>query len=51
MNDLRSSLCERPLERTVVRPAVLTVKTAQFTQFFRRVCRHTVKPLSLTESV
>ena len=30
---MRSSLCERRLER-VVRPALLPVKTAQFTQFF-----------------
>ena len=27
-------LCERRLERTVLRPALLPVKTAQFTQFF-----------------
>jgi hypothetical protein len=48
--ELRSSLCERRLERTVLRPALLAVKTLQFTQFFRQVC-HTVKSLSLTESV
>ena len=36
---------------TVLRPALLPVKTAQFTQFFRQVWRHTVKSLSLTESV
>ena len=30
---------------------LLPVKTAQFTQFFRQVWRHTVKSLSLTESV
>jgi len=30
------------------RPALLPVKTAQFTQFFRQVLRHTVKSLSLT---
>jgi hypothetical protein len=34
LSELRSSLCERRLERIVVRPALLPVKTAQFTQFF-----------------
>jgi hypothetical protein len=34
LSDLRSDLCERRLERTVLRPAILSVKTAQFTQFF-----------------
>jgi hypothetical protein len=34
LGELRSSLCERRLERTVLRPALLPVKTAQFTQFF-----------------
>jgi len=34
LSELRSSLCERRLERTVLRPAILPVKTAQFTQFF-----------------
>ena len=48
---LRSFLFERRLERTVLRPALLRVKTAQFTQFFRQVWRHTVKSLSLTDSV
>ena len=47
ISELRSSLCER----TVLRLALLPVKTAQFTQFFRQVWRHTVKSLSLTESV
>ena len=37
MSKLRSSLYERRLERTVLRPALLPVKTAQFTQFFRQV--------------
>jgi hypothetical protein len=37
LSEVRSSLCERRLERTVLRPAVLLVKTAQFTQFFRQV--------------
>jgi len=31
LNELRSSLCERRLEKTVLRPALLPVKTAQFT--------------------
>ena len=48
---LRSSVCERRLERTVLCSALLRVKTAQFTQFFREVLRHTVKALSVTESV
>ena len=51
LNELRSSVCERRLERTFLRPALLRVKTAQFTQFFRQVRRHTVKSFSLTESV
>ena len=51
LSELRSSLCERRLERTVLRPALLPVKIAQFTQLFRQVRRHTVKSLSLTESV
>ena len=39
-SELRSSLCDRRLESTVLRPALLPVKTAQFTQFFRQVWRH-----------
>jgi len=35
--ELRSSVCEIRLERIVLRPALLPVKTAQFTQFFRQV--------------
>jgi hypothetical protein len=31
------SMCERRLERTVLRPALWPGKTAQFTQFFRQV--------------
>jgi hypothetical protein len=50
LSKLRSSLCER-LERTVLRLALLPVKTVQFIQFFRQVWRHTEKSLSLTESV
>jgi hypothetical protein len=34
MSELRSYLCKRRLERTVLRPALLPVKTTQFTQFF-----------------
>jgi hypothetical protein len=37
LSELRSSLCARRLERTVLRPALLRVKTAEFTQFFRQV--------------
>ena len=40
LSELRSSLCERGLERTVLRPALLPVKTAQFTRFFHQVWRH-----------
>jgi hypothetical protein len=51
LSELRSTLCERRLEKTVLRPALLPVKTAQFTQFFHQVWRHIVKLLSLTDSV
>ena len=37
LSELPSSLCEGRLDRTVLRPALLFVKTAQFTQFFRQV--------------
>jgi hypothetical protein len=37
LSELRSSVCERRLERTVLRPALLPIKTAQFNQFFRQV--------------
>ena len=37
LSELRSSLCKRRLERTVLRPVLLPVKTAQFTQFFFQV--------------
>jgi len=50
-SELRSSLCERRLERIFLRPALLPVKTAQFTQFFRQVWPNTVKSLSLNENV
>ena len=36
VSEMRSSLFERRLERTVLRPALLPVKTAHFTQFFVR---------------
>jgi hypothetical protein len=47
LRELRSYLCERRMERTVLRPALLPVKTGQFTQFFR----HTLKSLSLVGSL
>ena len=34
LSEVRISLCERRLEKTVPRPALLPVKIAQFTQFF-----------------
>jgi hypothetical protein len=37
LSELRGSLYERRLERTVLRSELLPVKTAQFTQFFRQV--------------
>ena len=37
LSKLRDSVCERRLERTVLRPALLPVKTAQFTQVSRQV--------------
>jgi len=37
LSELSSSLCERRLERAILRPALLPVKTAQFTQFFRQI--------------
>jgi hypothetical protein len=37
MGELRGSLGERRLERTVLRPALLSVKTAQFTQLLRQI--------------
>jgi hypothetical protein len=33
LSELRSSLCERRLENTVLRPALFLVKIVQFTQF------------------
>jgi hypothetical protein len=37
LSKLRSCVCERRLERTVLRPQLLPVKTAHFTQFFSQV--------------
>jgi hypothetical protein len=37
LSELRSSLRERRLERTVLRPELFPVKTVKFTQFFRQV--------------
>jgi hypothetical protein len=51
LSELRSSLCERRLEKTVLRPALFSIKTAQFTQFFCQVWRQKLKSLSLTGSV
>jgi len=51
LSEMRSSLCERRIEMTVLRPALWPVKTAQFTQFFLLVWRHTISSLSLAESV
>ena len=34
LSELRSSVCQRRLERTVLRPALLRFKTAHFTQVF-----------------
>jgi hypothetical protein len=37
LSELHSSLCERLLEITTLRPVPFSVKTAQFTQFFPTV--------------
>jgi hypothetical protein len=37
LSELRNSVCERRLKRTVSRPALLPVKTAQFTPFFHQL--------------
>jgi hypothetical protein len=36
LSELRSYVCERRLERSVLMSALLPVKTAQFTQFIRQ---------------
>jgi hypothetical protein len=51
LSELRSSVCEGGLVKVILMPTSLPIKTAQFTQFSRNVCRHTVKSLSLTYSV
>jgi len=51
LNEIHSSHCKRRLERTILKSGLLTVKTAQFAQYFRQVWRHTIKSLSLTDSV
>jgi hypothetical protein len=51
LSELRSSLYEWRLEKIGLRPVLLPVKSAQFTQFFRQVRRHTVKSFRLAESV
>ena len=50
LGETRSSLSERRLESTVLKTALLPIKTVQFTHFIRQVC-HTVKSLSLTEEL
>jgi hypothetical protein len=37
VSELHSSVCERQLEKTVLRPVLLPVKIAHFTQFFHQV--------------
>jgi len=37
LSEMRNSLCKRRLKRTVLRPKLLPVKTAQFTLFFLQV--------------
>jgi hypothetical protein len=51
LRELRSSVCERRLEKIALRSALLPVKTAQFTQFFRQVWHYTEESLSLTDSL
>jgi hypothetical protein len=51
LSELLSSVCERWLQMAVLRPALLPVRTAQFTQVFHQVWPHTLKSLSLTESL
>jgi hypothetical protein len=50
LSELRSSLCEKRLESTVLRSALLSVKTVQSLQFFRQIWCGTVNSFSLTES-
>jgi hypothetical protein len=37
LSEMRGSACETRLERTFLRPALLSVKKAQFTQFFLQI--------------
>jgi len=37
LRELRSPVCERLLDRTVLMPALLPIKTVQFTEFLRQV--------------
>jgi hypothetical protein len=37
LSELHSCVCERRLERTFLMPALLPMKTAQFTKFFHQV--------------
>jgi hypothetical protein len=50
LSELRSSVRERRLERTVLKPMLFPAKIPQFTQFFLHVY-HKVQSLSLTEGV
>ena len=47
LSEPRSSLCEWRLERTVLRPALLSSELRSFLSFFRQVWHYTVKSLSL----
>jgi len=51
MSALRSSLCEGRLEITVLRPALMPIKTAHFTQGFPYCMTSQVKSLSSAVSV
>jgi hypothetical protein len=44
-------ICMKDGREGQVSPAVLRVKTAQFSQFFCQICRQTVKSISLIEGV
>ena len=51
LSELGSCVSERRLEKAVLKPELLSIKTAQLTQFFPQVWRYTVKSLSLTDSL
>ena len=40
LSELRSSVCEKRLEKTILGPALLSVKTAQFTKFSVSMTSH-----------